>query len=85
MDGAWPSAFDAFLKLEHRVLRIARQGESGRASSDFPNPVPEVTPQKGPKSHAIGVSDARRDLFYTFGGRFQEVHRAFHAQFLEIR
>ena len=61
------------------------QGKSGRASSDFPNPVSEVTPQKGPESYAIGVSDPRGDLFYTFGGGLQKMHGAFDTQLLEIR
>jgi hypothetical protein len=47
--------------------------------------VPEVTTQKSPESYAIGVSDSRSDLFYTLGGCLQQMHRAFHPQFLEIR
>ena len=47
--------------------------------------MPEVAAQKSPKSDAIGVSDSRSDLLYTFIRRLQQMHRAFHTQLLEIR
>ena len=59
--------------------------ESSSASSDFLNPIPKVTPQKGPESYAIGVSDSRSDFFYTLVSRLQQMHRALHTQLLEVR
>ena len=46
--------------------------------------MPKVTPQKSPEGYAIGVSDSRSDFFYALIRRLQQMHRAFHAQFLEI-
>ena len=54
------------------------RSHSGGVSSDFLNAVAKVTPQKGPKSYAVGVSDSRGDFFYTFGGGLQQMNGAFH-------
>jgi hypothetical protein len=61
------------------------EAESRRASSDFLDSIPKMTPQKRPESYAIGVSDLPSNLIHTLGGRFQQMHRALHAQLLEIR
>jgi hypothetical protein len=42
-------------------------------------------PQKSPERYAIGVSDSRSDFFQALVSGLQQMHRALHTQFLEIR
>ena len=66
------------LHSQHRARhsQCCKIGESGSGSSDFLDPMSEVTPQKGSESYAIGVSHSRRDLFYALIRRLQQVHCA---------
>jgi hypothetical protein len=38
--------------------------------------MPKAAPQKSPESYSLGVSDLRRDLFYTLIRRLRQMHRA---------
>lgn len=55
------------------------------ALSDFSDAMSKVPPQKGSERYGVGVSDSSSDLFHAVIRGLQEVHRALHAQLLEIR
>src|ERR1700733_3232822 len=66
------------------VLPCYRQRRSG-SSSNFLHSEIEPPPQKESQGSAVHVPDLRGNLFNTCLGGFQEMHRAFNAQALEIR
>jgi hypothetical protein len=71
--------------MNQRPAADARPKKLSSTSSDFFNPLPEVPAQKRPERHAIGVAHSLSDLLNALGGSLQQVHRAFHTQFLKIR